>query len=133
MSLQEQISAELKTAMKSRDRVRTDTVRVLIGEFQRQPEKELTDQQVAGIIRKLIKSEKELLAASGSEDSGFIEVLAGYLPQQAGEDEIRKWIAENIDFSDFNNTMQAMKPIMAHFAGNADGNTVKKILQTFGG
>ena len=133
MSLQEQISAELKTAMKSRDRVKTDAVRVLIGEFQRQPEKELTDQQVAGIIRKLIKSEKELLAASGSEDSGFIEVLEGYLPQQADEEEIRKWIAENIDFSDFNNTMQAMKPIMAHFAGNADGNTVKKILQTFGG
>lgn len=133
MSLQEQISAELKMAMKSRDRVKTDAVRVLIGEFQRQPEKELTDQQVAGIIRKLIKSEKELLAASGSEDSGFIEVLEGYLPQQAGEEEIRKWIAENIDFSDFNNTMQAMKPIMAHFAGNADGNTVKKILQTFDG
>lgn len=133
MSLQEQISAELKMAMKSRDRVKTDAVRVLIGEFQRQPEKELTDQQVAGIIRKLIKSEKELLAASGSEDSGFIEVLEGYLPKQAGEDEIRKWIAENIDFSDFNNTMQAMKPIMAHFAGNADGNTVKKILQTFDG
>ena len=133
MSLQEQISAELKMAMKSRDRVKTDAVRVLIGEFQRQPEKELTDQQVAGIIRKLIKSEKELLAASGSEDSGFIEVLEGYLPQQAGEEEIRKWIAENIDFSDFNNTMQAMKPIMAHFAGNADGNTVKKILQMFDG
>lgn len=133
MSLQEQISAELKTAMKSRDRVKTDAVRVLIGEFQRQPEKELTDQQVAGIIRKLIKSEKELLAASGSGDSGFIEVLEGYLPKQADEEEIRKWIAENIDFSDFNNPMQAMKPIMAHFAGNADGNTVKKILQTFGG
>ena len=133
MSLQEQISAELKTAMKSRDRVKTDAVRVLIGEFQRQPEKELTDQQVAGIIRKLIKSEKELLAASGSEDSGFIEVLEGYLPQLAGEDEIRKWIAENIDLGDFNNTMQAMKPIMAHFAGNADGNTVKKILQMFDG
>ena len=133
MSLQEQISAELKMAMKSRDRVKTDAVRVLIGEFQRQPEKELTDQQVAGIIRKLIKSEKELLAASGSEDSGFIEVLEGYLPQLAGEDEIRKWIAENIDLGDFNNTMQAMKPIMAHFAGNADGNTVKKILQTFDG
>ena len=129
MSLQEQISVELKTAMKSRDRVKTDAVRVLIGEFQRQPEKELTDQQVAGIIRKLIKSEKELLAASGSEDSGFIEVLEGYLPKQAGEDEIRKWIAENIDFSDFNNTMQAMKPIMAHFGSSADGNIVKKILQ----
>ena len=131
--MQELISADLKTAMKSRDRVKTDTVRVLIGEFQRQPEKELTDQQVAGIIRKLIKSEKELLAASGAKDSGFIEVLEGYLPQPAGEDEIRKWIAENIDFSDFNSKMQAMKPIMAHFAGKTDGNTVKNILQTFDG
>lgn len=131
MRLQEKISAELKAAMKNKDRVRTDAVRVLIGEFQRQPEKELSDQQVAAIIRKLIKSEKELLAASGSEDSGFIEVLQGYLPRQAGEEDIKAWIAEHIDFSRFNNRMQAMKPIMAHFGGNADGNTVKKILQSF--
>lgn len=131
MSLQEQISGDLKTAMKTKDRVRTDAVRVLIGEFQRQPDKELSDQQVVGIIRKLIKSEKELLAVSGQEDSGFIEVLEGYLPQQASEEEIREWIAGNIDFSEFNNKMQAMKPIMTHFGGNADGNTVKKILQSF--
>lgn len=131
MRLQEKISAELKAAMKNKDRVRTDAVRVLIGEFQRQPEKELSDQQVAAIIRKLIKSEKELLAASGSEDSGFIEVLQGYLPRQAGEEDIKAWIAEHIDFGRFNNRMQAMKPIMAHFGGNADGNTVKKILQSF--
>ena len=130
MSLQQQIRADLKTAMKNRDRLRTDAVRVLIGEFQRQPDKELSDQQVAGIIKKLIKSEKELLAASGAQESGFIDVLEGYLPRQASEEEIREWIKAHIDFSEFNNTMQAMKPIMAHFAGNADGNTVKKILQS---
>ena len=131
MGLQTQITADLKTALKSKDRVRTAAVRVLIGEFQRQPDKELSDQQVAGIIKKLIKSEKELLAASGQEDSGFIEILEGYLPQQASEEEIREWITVHIDFSEFNNKMQAMKPIMAHFAGNADGNTVKKILHSF--
>ena len=130
MSLQTQITADLKSAMKNKDRVKTDAVRVLIGEFQRQPDKELSDQQVAGIIKKLIKSEKELLAASGKEDSGFIAVLEGYLPQQASEAEIREWILSNIDFSTFNNKMQAMKPIMAHFGGNADGNTVKRILQS---
>lgn len=131
MGLQARIAADLKSALKSKDRARTDAVRVLIGEFQRQPDKELTDQQVTAIIRKLIKSEKELLAASGSADSGFIEILEGYLPQQAGEEEIRSWIVDNIDFSQFNNRMQAMKPIMAHFGGKADGNTVKKILQSF--
>ncbi len=131
MSLQRQITADLKTAMKNKDRARTDAVRVLIGEFQRQPDKELSDQQVAGIIKKLIKSEKELLAVSGQEDSGFIAVLEAYLPRQASEEEIRQWISSHIDFSEFNNKMQAMKPIMAHFGGNADGNTVKKILQSF--
>jgi len=133
MSLQQSISAELKTVMKNRDRVRIDAIRILIGEFQRQPEKELTDQQVATIIKKLIKSEKELLAASGKDDSGFIQVMEGYLPRQASEEEIRSWIAEHIDFSQFNNKMQAMKPIMAQFGSSTDGNTVKKILQRFAG
>jgi hypothetical protein len=131
VSLQESIAAELKTAMKKRDRVRTDAIRVLIGEFQRQPDKSLTDQQVVGIIRKLVKSEKELLAVSGREDSGFIMVLEGYLPQQAGEEDIKGWIAEHVDFSQFGNKMQAMKPIMAHFGPAADGNLVKRILQNF--
>ncbi|MCG6930154.1 MAG: GatB/YqeY domain-containing protein [Desulfofustis sp.] len=129
MSLQESISAELKAAMKSRDTVRTDAIRVLIGEFQRQPDKQLADQQVVGIIRKLIKSEKELLAVSGREDSGFIAIMEGFLPRQPGEEEIRAWIAGHVDFSQFGNKMQAMKPIMAHFGSTVDGNTVKRILQ----
>lgn len=133
MSLQERISGDLKTAMKNKDRVRIDAVRVLIGEFQRQPEKTLSDDQVAGIIRKLIKAERELLAAARDGDSGFIGVLEEYLPKQADEAEIMEWITTHIDFSDFNNKMQAMKPIMAHFGSNADGNMVKKILQNFDG
>lgn len=132
MSLQDDIKAELKTAMKARDTARTGAIRILIGEFQRAPEKDLRDDQVIGIIKKLIKSERELLAASGEEDSGFITILEGYLPSQASEADIRNWIIENIDFSTLNNKMQAMKPIMAHFGSSADGNTVKKILQDIG-
>ncbi|MGA7276612.1 MAG: hypothetical protein WBW79_01610, partial [Desulfocapsaceae bacterium] len=60
-------------------------------------------------------------------------VLEGYLPQQAGEEEIRAWIEANIDLSTFSNKMQAMKPIMAHFGSSADGGAVKKILQSFAG
>lgn len=130
MGLQQSITAELQASIKNRDTARTGAVRILIGEFQRQPEKELSDEQVVGIIKKLVKSERELLAASGQDTSDFIDVMQGYLPQQASEDEIREWIQENIDFSIFNNKMQAMKPIMAHFGSSADGNVVKNILQT---
>jgi uncharacterized protein YqeY len=129
MGLQQSITAELQTAIKDRDKARTGVVRILIGEFQRQPEKILSDEQVVGIIKKLLKSERELLAASGQSSSDFIDVLEGYLPKQAGEDEIKKWIEENIDFSQFKNKMQAMKPIMAHFGSSADGNLVKNLLQ----
>ncbi len=129
MGLQDQIQAELKTSMKARDTERTGAIRILIGEFQRQPEKNLNDDQVMGIIKKLIKSERELLAASGESDSDYIAVLEGYLPQQASEEEIRNWVIENIDFSSFNNRMQAMRPIMTHFGTSADGNIVKKLLQ----
>lgn len=130
MGLQQSITAELQASIKNRDTARTGAVRILIGEFQRQPEKELSDELVVGIIKKLVKSERELLAASGQKTSGFIDVMEGYLPQQASEDEIREWIQENVDFSIFNNKMQAMKPIMAHFGSSVDGNVVKNILQT---
>ncbi|MEE4241476.1 MAG: GatB/YqeY domain-containing protein [Desulfopila sp.] len=129
MGLQETISSQLKSSMKAKDTVRTGAIRVLIGEFQRQPEKELKDEQVIGIIKKLIKSEKETLAAAGQKDSGFISVLEEFLPKQAGEEEVRQWIRTNVDFTSLNNKMQAMRPIMAHFGSTVDGNTVKKILQ----
>lgn len=130
MRLQEKITSELKVAMKAKDSARTGTIRILIGEFQRQPEKELSDEAVVAIIKKLIKSEREVIAAGGQGDQDYIAVLESYLPSQASEEEIRQWIRQNVDLSAFANTMQAMKPIMAHFGSNADGNTVKKILQS---
>lgn len=129
MSMQQMIRDELKVAMKAKDSDRVGAVRILIGEFQRQPEKDLSDDQVIGIIKKLIKSEKELLAAAGKEESsGYLEVLEGYLPKPADENEIRQWIEKNVDFGEYNNKMQAMRPIMNHFGSSADGNVVKKIL-----
>jgi len=129
MSLQQTIQSELKEAMKAKDSARVGVIRILIGEFQRQPEKELSDDKVIGIIKKLIKSEKELIDAGGDGDADYIANLESYLPQQASEEEIKEWIGANIDFSQFGNKMQAMKPIMAHFGSSADGNTVKKVLQ----
>ncbi len=131
MSLQKDIQSELKVSIKARNVARTGAVRILIGEFQRLPEKELSDEQVIGIIKKLIKSEKELLAASGKDSSDYLTIMEAYLPQQVSEEEIRAWITENIDFSAFKNKMQAMRPIMTHFGSSADGNSVKKILQEF--
>ena len=130
MSMQEYFKEQLKVAMKAKDSDLVGAIRILIGEFQRQPEKELSDEQVIGIIKKLIKSERELLASQGEESSGFLKVMESFLPKQATEEEIRSWIEENVDFAEFGNKMQAMRPIMTHFGSAVDGNVVKKILQS---
>lgn len=131
MSLQEQFGDELKMAMKAQDMDRVGALRILIGEFQRQREKTLPDEQVIGIIKKLIKSERELLAAAGKETSEFLVIMEQYLPTQASEEEVRAWIEENIDFSMFKNKMQAIGPVMRQFGSTVDGNTVKRIMQSY--
>ena len=128
MSMQQDFQNGLKVAMKAKDTDKLGAIRILIGEFQRQPEKELSDEQVVGIIKKLIKSERELLAASGEETSGFLTVMEGFMPSQVTPEEVHEWVVANIDFASFGNKMQAMKPIMTHFGTSVDGNVVKKVL-----
>ena len=129
MGLQQDIESQLIAAIKTKDKDRAGAIRILKGEFQRQPEKELSNDQVVAIIKKLIKSERELLEASKQEESAYIGILQEYLPKQADDDEVRAWIKENIDFSSFANKMQAMRSIMAHFGSTVDGGMVKKIIE----
>lgn len=131
MGLQQQLRGDLTVAMKAKDSDKTGAIRILMGEFARQSQKELSDEQIIAIIKKLIKSERELLAAKKEkENSIFIDILQTYLPKQADEKEIRDWIEANIDLESLANRMQAMKPIMAHFGSAADGSMVKNILNS---
>ncbi|MGB5984546.1 MAG: GatB/YqeY domain-containing protein [Desulfobacterales bacterium] len=130
MDLKETIKRDLKAAMKNRDEARKDALRVVLGELARSATKAADDDSVIQTLRKLRKSEKELLQQSARGDSSpFLQIIEGYLPQTANEAEIRQWIAQNIDFDSFPSRMQAMKPIMAHFGGRADGATIRRILE----
>ena len=101
-----------------------------MGEFGRLDKKELSDDEAVKILKKLMKSEKEVLEKKGDEtNSRFIKIIENYLPKMATEADITQWIEQNIDFSEFKNKMQAMGLIMKHFGATADGNAVKKILQ----
>jgi len=130
MKLQERIKQDLTAAIKAKDEGRKAALRVILGEFARLDKKELSDDEVIKILKKLNKSEREVLETKGDpQDSEFIKTLDSYLPQMATDAEIRDWIEQNIDFEALKNKMQAMGPIMKHFGATADGNAVKKILQ----
>ena len=130
MNLQNQMKKDLSAAIKAKDEKKKDALRVIIGEFGRLDKKELSDDEIVKILKKLMKSEKEVLEKKGDEtESDFIKIIENYLPKMATEAEITMWVEQNIDFAEFKNKMQAMGLIMKHFGATADGNTVKKILQ----
>jgi len=145
-SLHDKIRADLKTAMLGKDNSARDTLRQILSEFPnltvsivlesgkkttrvKKPD-EITDDDILDIIRKLVKSEKTVLEFKNEESSPYLALLVKYLPRMASENEIRDWISANIDFAAFKNSMQAMGPVMKHFGKLADGNLVKKILQS---
>ena len=130
MNIQRQMKKDLSAAIKAKEEKKKDALRVILGEFGRLDKKEISDDEIVKILKKLMKSEKEVLEQKGeAADSEFIKVIENYLPKMATEEEIAAWIHQNIDFSQFKNKMQAMSLIMKHFGATADGNFVKKIIQ----
>ena len=144
MSLLEKIRADLKNALRSKNSEVKSALRLIMAEFPRltvpitlesgkkttrlkKPE-EITNDEIIGIIRGLVKSEKTVLEVKKEETSEYLQTLEAYLPRMASREEIAEWITENVDFSQFKNKMQAMGTIMKHFGKMADGQTVKEIL-----
>ncbi len=144
VTLHDKIRQDMKAAMVNKDTTVRDTMRLIIGEFPSltvnitlesgkkttrvKTPKEITDDDLQNIIRKFVKSEKTVLEIKKEETSEYLELLNSYLPQMATPDEIKKWIQENVDLSNFKSPMQAMGNVMKHFGKLADGNQVKKIL-----
>ena len=145
MPLLKKLKDDLKKAMLGKDNQVRDTIRIIMGEYPsltvpielesgkkttrvKKPE-EITNDDLLGIIRKLVKSEKTVLEIKKKDSSDYLIILESYLPKMATKEEITVWITENIDFSEFKNSMQAMGTIMKHFGKLADGNLVKQLLQ----
>ena len=128
MTIQEQLKIDLTQAIKDRQESRKDALRVIMGELSRGGKKQFEDAEIVPILKKLIKSEREVLEKRGADTSDFIQVVESYLPNMATANEIQVWIEANIDWTRFKNKMQAMGPVMKHFGARADGNLVKRVL-----
>jgi len=145
ISLHNKIKLDLKNAMLLKRNEIRDTIRVIMGEYPKltvpitlesgkktfrvKKAEEITDDDLLGIIRSLVKSEKTILELQKKETSPYLQVLETYLPRMVSRDEVLAWINGNIDFTQFKSPMQAMGTVMKHFGKLADGNMVKGLLQ----
>ncbi len=127
MTLLIQIRDDLIKAVKGKDNDVKRTLRVLLGEIHRldkHPKEIITDEELIIIITSLVKAKDK-----GAVDDRYFEILESYLPTKMNEEDVIKWIAENIDFSELNNKMQAIGIVTKELGSQVDGKMVSEIIK----
>jgi hypothetical protein len=141
MTLKEQFTEEMKQSMKSGDKLRLSTVRLLLSEIKNaeiRQKGDLTDEETLGIVAKEVRRRKE--AIEGFEKGGRqdlvdketleLGILQGYLPDQLSEEELRRIIKETIEEvgaaspADLGKVMGSLMP---RVKGKADGKLVNQL------
>ena len=145
MTLFDQISEDIKSAMKARDKVRLETLRNIKKVFLEAKtapgaNDTLTDADALKIISKLAKQGKETATTytqAGRQDLADAElaqvvVLESYLPKQLSQEEIeaevKKIIAE-VGATSMKEMGKVMGTASKQLAGKADGRVISEIVK----
>ncbi|MPQ98041.1 GatB/YqeY domain-containing protein [Modestobacter sp. I12A-02628] len=138
--LKDRLRADLTTAMKSRDELRTATLRMVLAaitaeEVSGKESRELTDEQVQAVLRREAKKRREAAEAFGSagrtesaeREQAEEAVVAGYLPAQLEDSDLAALIADVITqtgAAGMKDMGRVMGPVQGAVAGRADGGRV---------
>ncbi len=147
MTLKEQITSDLKTAMKAGDAIRRDTLRLIDSAIKNveieknKREVGLTEEEILEVIARAVKQRQDSIRqfeAGGRPDLAEkekieLEIILPYLPAQLSQQEIEKVVTEILATSE-NPTLadlgKIMGQAMASLKGKADGNLVREIVKS---
>ena len=141
-ALKDRLRADLTTAIKARDEVRSSTLRMVLtaitnAEVAGKEQRELSDDDIVGVLSTEAKKRRE--AATAFEDGGRAEmaakekaeaaVLADYLPEQLSAEDVSAIVASAIEqVGAAGEGMKAMGKVMGvvqpQVKGRADGGVV---------
>ncbi|GAA1953315.1 GatB/YqeY domain-containing protein [Nocardioides panacihumi] len=142
MTLKEQLRADLTTAMKARDEVRSSTLRMVLtaitnAEVAGKEARELSDDDVIGVLTSEAKKRREAATAfaeggrqeSAEKEKAEAAVIADYLPAQLSEAEVAELVTAAItQVGAAGEGMRAMGKVMGvvqpQVKGRADGGVV---------
>ena len=140
MTLKEQITEDMKTAMRAKDSERLGTIRLLLAAIKQKEVDErvvLDDAAVVAIVDKLIKQRKDSIAAftqAGRKDladkeAAEMKVLQAYLPARLSADEVAaevKAIVAELGAKGPGDMGKVMGAVKARLAGKADMGQVQR-------
>jgi len=144
MSLKEQITTDMKNAMRSKETERLNTIRLLLAAMKQKEVDErieLTDAHIITIIEKMIKQRKDSISqyeAAKREDlvaseTFELKLLQTYLPEQLSDEAIVEAIQKAIEVSGASGPQDMGKVIAllkTKFAGQADMGKVSGLVKS---
>ncbi len=146
MSLRDKINEDLKSAMKSGDKLKLETIRsirALILEFEKSGTgKELNAEEEIKLLSSAANKRKDAIEQYrlakredlAAKEEKELNIIQEYLPKQLTEEEIReeiKKVAESIGAKSKEDFSKLMPQVMKLLKGKADGKVVKSAVENF--
>ena len=137
------IESDLKTSMKSGDKARVSTLRLLLSALKNekiQAHRELTDEEIEAVIRRGAKQRKDSIEQYGrggradlvAAETAELEILEAYLPQGLTDADLEsavKTIISDRSLTSKKEVGAVMKELVARYKGRVDGRKAQEIAQ----
>ncbi len=142
MTLKEKLLSDMKGAMKAKDSIRLNTIRIVKSEIKNQEislRRELGDEEIITLISSQVKKRREAAvffekgnrADLRQQELDEILVLEDYLPEQVSPEEIQKRVDEivkDLAAQGPKDMGMVMKVIVPEFKGKADNSLIKEMV-----
>jgi uncharacterized protein YqeY len=143
MSLIGEIESELKDAIKGREQLRADTLRMVLASLRAaekelgRPLKEDEELQVLQRERKQRAEAAEAFSSAGREEQAAteeeeLEIIEEFMPEPLGEDELEQIVDDAIaetGATSLRDLGRVMADVMPQVAGRADGSAVSQLVR----
>ncbi|MGG5486203.1 GatB/YqeY domain-containing protein [Meridianimaribacter flavus] len=145
MSLQQDVMAAMKTAMKEKDQLALAALRavkseILLAQTQTGTKEELTSEEEIKILSKLVKQRKDSAAIFAEQNRADLaepelaqaKVISQFLPEQLTEEEITNVVKEviaKVGAEGMKDMGKVMGVVTQQLAGKADGKTISTIVR----
>lgn len=141
MGLKEQLLEDMRNAMRAKDTLRRDAVRMVLAAVQNAEiakQADLDEEEILSLIAKEIRQRRDAIEmfAKGNrpdlveKESEQVEILQAYLPKQLSEGEIEaiaREVVSELGASGMGDMGSVMRATLAKVKGRADGRLVNEI------
>ena len=143
MGLEERLVEEMKQAMKSEEKLRLSTIRMIRSAVKNKEielREKLRDEEVHRVIQGMVRKGEESLEQFRmggrmdlvEKEEKEIEILKSFLPQSLSQEEVLRIIDQAIEeaqASSLKDLGKVMKSVMPRLQGKADGKLINQLVK----